>query len=221
MRLTWLGQAGYKIKTNDTTLLIDPYFSDSAATVACHRKQPIDPTVWDIDPDIILITHDHIDHNDKETLVHFINESTERVVLSPVSVRKQLLGYGGKHNLVEASSGIVWTHNDVVIKTVSAKHSDEFAVGFIIEAEGKRIYHTGDTLYCPSMLDDISDIDAVILPINGRGNNMNACDAEKFASDVRARLAIPMHFGMLDDIDPKIFNYKNTYIPEIYREFEL
>lgn len=221
MKLTWLGQAGYKITTNETTLLIDPYFSDSASAVACHRKQPIDKSVWEIEPDLILITHDHIDHNDKETLEFFINEKTERTVLSPKSVRKALLGYKGKHNLVEVSSGIVWTHNDVVIKTVSAKHSDEFAVGFIIEAEGKRIYHTGDTLYCPSMLADISDIDAVILPINGRGNNMNAADAEKFASDVDAKLAIPMHFGMLDELTPDIFNCKNKYIPEIYREFEL
>jgi L-ascorbate metabolism protein UlaG (beta-lactamase superfamily) len=71
------------------------------------------------------------------------------------------------------------------------------------------------------MLDDISDIDAVILPINGRGNNMNAADAEKFASDVDAKLAIPMHFGMLDELTPDIFNCKNKYIPEIYREFEL
>ena len=221
MKLTWLGQAGFKITTEKTTLLIDPYFSDSAASVACHRKQPVDPSVWDIDPDLILITHDHIDHNDKETLEHFINENTERTVLSPKSVRKSLLGYKGKHNLVEVSSGVVWTYRDVTVTTVSAKHSDEFAVGFIIESEGKRIYHTGDTLYCPPMLQGISDIDAVILPINGRGNNMNAEDAQKFASQIGAKLAIPMHFGMLDDIDPNIFKYNKKYVPEIYGEFEL
>ncbi len=221
MRLTWLGQAGYKIETEKTTLLIDPYFSDSAASVACHRKQPVDRSVWEIEPDIILITHDHIDHNDKETLKHFINENTSRTVLSPKSVRKGLAEYKGNHNLVEVSDGVVWTNDDVVIKTVSARHSDEFAVGFIIETEGKNVYHTGDTLYCPSMLKAILNVDAVILPINGRGNNMNAEDARKFAADIDASLAIPMHFGMLDDIDPHIFTYKNTYIPEIYREFEL
>ena len=221
MMLTWLGQAGYKIETKETTLLIDPYFSDSASSVACHRKQPVDSSVWDIDPDIILITHDHIDLNDKETLNRFINENTERTVLSPKSVRKSLLGYKGKHNLVEVSNGVVWTCNDVTVTTVSAKHSDEFAVGFIIECEGKRIYHTGDTLYCPPMLKNIRDIDAVILPINGRGNNMNAADAGKFASEIGAKLAIPMHFGMLDDIDPDIFEYNNKYVPEIYGEFEL
>ena len=50
---------------------------------------------------------------------------------------------------------------------------------------------------------------------------MNAVDAQKFANDIGARLAIPMHFGMLDDIDPSIFEYKNKYVPTIYREFEL
>ena len=221
MKLTWLGQAGFKITINQTVLLIDPYFSDSASNVACHRKQPIDPSVWEINPDLILITHNHIDHNDKETLKYFINENTEKKVFSPKSVRKTLIEYKGNHNLIEVSNGVVWTEGDIVIKTVDAVHSDEFAVGFIIEAEGKRIYLTGDTLYCPSMLKNISEIDVVILPINGRGNNMNALDAEKFATDVGAKLAIPIHFGMLDDIDPKIFKYKNTFIPEIYREIEL
>ena len=221
MKLTWLGQAGYKIITDGTTLLIDPYFSDSAASIACHRRQPVDRSVWDIKPDIILITHDHIDHNDSETLPHFINENTSATVLSPHSVRLKLLEYNGSHNLVEVSEGVVWTHKNTVIKTVSAKHSDPFAVGYIIESEGKCVYITGDTLYCPKLLSDIKNIDVVILPINGRGNNMNSADASKFAESVGANLAIPMHFGMLDNVDPKIFNYKNTFIPEIYREFEL
>ena len=221
MKLTWLGQAGYKIVTDGVTILIDPYFSDSAASVACTRRQPIDSTVWDIIPDLILISHDHIDHNDPETLKHFITESVSRTVLSPVSVRPKLLKYPGKHKLIEVSPGIVWTEGNVTVTTVSARHSDSFAVGFIIESEGKRIYFTGDTLYCPDDLKAIGGIDAVILPINGRGNNMNFTDAAKFARDVEAKLAIPMHFGMLDDIDPAIFKYENTYTPQIYREFEL
>jgi len=64
-------------------------------------------------------------------------------------------------------------------------------------------------------------VDVVFLPVNGKGNNMNAVDAAKFASEIGARLAVPIHFGMLDDVDPKCFVYENVLIPEIYKEMDL
>lgn len=223
MIFTWLGQAGALLRCGETTVLVDPYFSNSAASVACDRKMPVDPSVWSIKPDLILITHDHIDHHDPETLPHFVNEKVSATVLSPHSVRAKLLEYKGKHNLVEVREGVVWTHNDVVITTVSAVHSDPYAVGFIVEYKGKTVYLTGDTLFCPPLLEKIpyKKIDTVVLPINGKGNNMNASDAAKFADLINAEIAIPVHFGMLDDLNPSCFERENTIVPEIYKEIKL
>ena len=50
---------------------------------------------------------------------------------------------------------------------------------------------------------------------------MNAVDASKFATEIGAKLAVPVHFGMLDDVDPKCFVYENVLIPEIYKETSL
>jgi len=64
-------------------------------------------------------------------------------------------------------------------------------------------------------------IDAIFLPINGIGNNMNAMDAARFAETCNADLAVPLHWGMMDDLDPCIFRFEPKYIPEIYQEFEI
>ena len=61
----------------------------------------------------------------------------------------------------------------------------------------------------------------MFLPINGVGNNMNADDAKLFAERINAEIAVPVHFGMFDELDPEIFKFKNSVIPEIYKEIKL
>lgn len=222
MKVTWLGQAGLLFATDQTTILVDPYFSDSAASVAVHRNMPVSPAVWDIKPDLLLCTHEHIDHFDSETIPHFVNADSAVTVLSPYSVWEKIRKAGGKNNFVQISPGVVWTHGDVTVTTVGAVHSDPYAVGFVIECEGKTYYVTGDTLFCPPILTQMTQkIDVVFLPINGKGNNMNAVDAAKFCDCIGAGLAVPIHFGMLDDLDPSVFVWKNTMIPKIYEEMSL
>ncbi len=222
MKVIWLGQAGLLFSTDQTTILIDPYFSDSAASVAVHRKIGVPDFVWDIKPDLMLFTHDHIDHFDPETVPHFIHSKSAITVLSPCSVWENIRRTGGNNNFVRVSPGVVWSHGDVTVITVGAVHSDPYAVGFIIECEGKTYYITGDTLFCPPLYKELNkNIDVVFLPINGKGNNMNAADAAKLCDLIDAKLAVPIHFGMLDDLDPSIFVWKNALKPKIYEEMTL
>ncbi len=222
IKFTWLGQAGVLLDCGGIKLLVDPYFTDSASKIACPRKMPVDPKVWDIKPDLLLITHEHIDHYDPGTVEKYVNENTSVTVLSPFSVRSKLLSYPGKHNLVQVVPGVVWTCGDVTVTTVGAVHSDPYSVGFVVEYKEKSVYLTGDTLFCPPLLDNIdNNIDYVVLPINGKGNNMNALDAAKFADYIGAKCAIPVHFGMLDDMNPEVFKWDNVKIPQIYKEIEL
>ena len=222
MKVTWLGQAGLLFQTPKTSILIDPYFSDSASSIAMHRQMPVAPFVWDIKPDLLLCTHDHIDHYDPETIAHFVNADTSIDVLSPRSVWEKIRKAGGDNHFMLVSPGVVWTHNDVTITTVAAVHSDPYSVGFIVEYNDKKYYVTGDTLYNPLLLQQIQQtLDVVFLPINGRGNNMNATDAAKFCECINTKLAIPIHFGMLDTCDPSIFVWKNVIIPKIYEEMSL
>ena len=222
MKVTWLGQAGLYLQTKQVSILVDPYFTDSASSVACHRKMPVDPMVWSLKPDVLLITHDHIDHYDPETVSHFVHADSNVTVLSPRSVWESIRKAKGENNFVCVSSGVIWTAGDVEIRTVSAVHSDPFAVGFVLKTGEKRYYIAGDTLYSRQLAKEIAEpVDVAFLPINGKGNNMNATDAAKLASELDAKLAIPVHFGMLDDLDATVFAYENKMIPEIYKELEL
>ncbi|MBR0231291.1 MAG: MBL fold metallo-hydrolase [Clostridia bacterium] len=225
MKVTRLGQAGLLFAAGSAKILVDPYFTDSAFAVSgVHRKSEAPDWVWDIKPDIVLITHDHTDHYDPGTFSRFVNEKTAATVLAPRSVWEKARLQGGGNNCVLVSPGVQWTCGGVTVKTVTAFHSDPYAVGFVLEADGKKVYITGDTLYNPAALKDDtapSDADYVFLPINGRGNNMNAGDAARLASACRAKHAVPVHYGLLDDISPQSFVSPVKKVMNDYTEYEI
>ena len=222
MKVMRFGQAGLLLDTGNTKALIDPYFTDSAYEVSgIRRRIPVPPFVWDIKPDAVLFTHDHIDHYDPETARHYVNESTRVTVISPRSVWEKVIHNGGDNNYVLASPGVRWTCGDMAVSTVRAAHSDPFAVGYVFDAEGKRIYVTGDTLFSLDISLPFESVDHIFLPINGRGNNMNAPDAALFARHVNAKTATPVHYGMLDDIDPRVFEFENTFIMNDFTEYNI
>lgn len=223
MKITWLGQAGLLFENNDIKIMIDPYLSDSVEKVNPNnfRRVPVMESVFEIKPDIMIFTHNHLDHYDPETVKHFIGEDTNMTVLSPKSVWDEVRKSGGNNNYVLFNRGTSWTLKDVIFTAVKAEHSDCDAVGIIIDDGAKRYYITGDTLYNEEIFGDITeDIYAVFLPINGVGNNMNMIDAKRFCEKIKPNYAVPMHCGMFDEIDMNKFEYTNKIIPEIYKEVE-
>ncbi len=225
MKVTWLGQAGLLIHSDaGTTVLVDPYFSDCVGAIdhEQHRKMPVEDWLWDIEPDVLVFTHDHIDHYDPETAPHFLKKKKPITVLSPTSCWNKARQFGGKHNYVQFDVLTEWTEQDLHFTAVKAVHSDPYAIGVLIENAEKTLYITGDSLYSRCIFEQLPDkLDAVFLPINGVGNNMNAADASRFAKNCHAGLAVPLHWGMMDDIDPHVFCFEPKKIPEIYREFEI
>ncbi len=225
MKVTWLGQAGLLFESDNVKIMIDPYLSDSCGEVnpSSKRREPVDEKIFDIKPDVIILTHDHLDHTDEKTLTHFLNdESSVLVLASKNSWQHVRTVFGGNNNYVMFNRGTVWTFKDIQFTAVKAEHSDDFAIGVIIDDGNKKYYITGDTLFNKSILEDIPpDIDTVFLPVNGKGNNMNFDDASCFAFLVNARHSVPMHFGMFDSLNPELFKADNRVIPHIFREVEL
>ncbi len=224
MTVTWLGQGSLLFETADAKILVDPYFSNSVEKVnpKNYRRTPINDACFDLSPDMMIFTHDHLDHFDPETASRFLAKNEKSMtVLSPTSVWGKARQYGGIHNYVAFDAGTEWTEYGIRVKAIQAIHSDAFAIGVLIEdlADGKKYYVTGDTLYNPKVFAELdTDIFAVFLPINGVGNNMNATDAARFAAKTGAKYAVPIHFGMFDEIDPHIFDAKNRTIPKAYQE---
>ncbi len=224
MKITFIGQAGLLIEKNDVKIMVDPYLSDSVKEInpANYRRVPVKEELFDIKPDIVIFTHNHLDHFDPETARKFVNENTSATVLSPVSVWNEVRKYGGKNNYIFFNRGTSRSEKGFVITAVRAEHSDPDAIGVVISDGEKKIYITGDTLYNEEIFKDIpEDIYALFLPINGVGNNMNIADAKRFAERVNPRYAVPLHWGMFDNLDPNEFDYEKKIIPKIYEEVAL
>ena len=225
MKITWLGQAGLLFETDGVKIMVDPYLSDSVKAIQPHfwRRVPVDKSFFDIKPDIIVLTHDHLDHTDPDTLCHYLGENTEITVLASGNAWEKVRKlFGGiKNNYVTFNEGTEWTEKGIHFKAVPANHSDSCAIGALITAEDKTYYVTGDTLYDERVLNALPNkIDVVFLPINGVGNNMNMTDAKRFCERIGAQ-AVPVHCGLFDEKDMNDFDYENKVVPEFYKEIDL
>jgi len=227
MKITWLGQAGLLFDNGKIKIMIDPYLSNSVEKVEPQnfRRVPVKEELFNIEPDFMIFTHDHLDHYDPETVPVFLGESRKPMtVLCPFSVWQKARCHGKNHSYVLFNRHTEWTDKGIRFCAVRAVHSDAYAIGVIIEdlAENKVYYVTGDTLYSKAIFSDLPEnIDLVFLPINGVGNNMNATDAVRFFHACGARRAVPYHVGMFDNKSPDIFDGENKIILELYKEREL
>ena len=223
MKITYLGQAGLLFETESMKIIIDPYLSNSVQNLDenKYRRQPINEQFLQIKPDILLFTHNHLDHFDKDTVASYLNKDSHVLVLSPSSVWAEVRKFGGaKNNYVLFNNGTTWTEKEVVFHAVKAEHSDEYAIGIIITAEGKNYYITGDTLYNERVFASLPDeeIELLFLPVNGEGNNMNFVDGARFAKRVNAKKVVPIHLGLLDDKNAEDWEMENKILPTIYKE---
>ena len=224
MKITWLGQAGLLFEKGNFRIMIDPYLSDSVAKVnpANYRRVPVLQSLFDTIPDVMIFTHNHLDHYDPETAERFLNTDKNITVLAPGSVWQEVRKSEKNNNYVLFNRHTRWTQNGIVFTAVMAAHSDNTPIGVIIDDLGKKYYITGDTLYNSEIFSDIpEDIYALFLPVNGTGNNMNMQDAKAFCERINPKYAIPLHCGLFDEIDMNLFEYKNKVIPDIYKEIKL
>ena len=224
MKITWLGQAGLLIESEGVQVMIDPYLSDSVAAVNSknYRRVPVEERFLRMRPDVLICTHNHLDHTDPETLKHYLDRDGGILVLAPEAAWQETRKFGHDHNYVRFNRHTQWTYQHIRFTAVKAEHSDPHPIGVIIEAEGKVLYITGDTLYNTDIFADLPEqIDVVFLPVNGVGNNMNMVDAKRFCEMTGARRAVPMHCGLFDSIDMNEFAFEPKAVPAIYEEIVL
>jgi L-ascorbate 6-phosphate lactonase len=202
----WLSGTGFVIKTPaGTQIYIDPYFSNCVSQIfGIDRALPPPIPVDEAEPDLLIATHWHEDHLDPEGLP-LLAQRTSTQFLCPPSSRSRLLGWRVPGERVTAiSEGQTHEFRDVSITAVAARHLAGIpgwevpdAIGLLIEVEGLRIYHTGDTEYDLQLralaYDKERPIDAMMTVINGTGGNMNAYEAALLAWQIRPKILIPMH----------------------------
>lgn len=213
MKITWIGQGGYLVEHDGQRLVIDPYLSDSVTKeFGLHRLAPPAMAISELKPDVIFITHDHLDHFDPDTLQPLMLQSTASL-LGPQSVinHGRQMGFEEKR-LVLVKAGESTRFGGFIFTPTPAIHSDVFSIGLLLEADGRRLYFSGDTLYDPDLVKRVctltsKPLNAAFVCMNGRLNNMNITEAAEFVVQLKPEIAVPMHYGMFAEntADPNSF----------------
>lgn len=179
--VTWLGHASFRITDGNFLAYIDPYVLPDDAESA----------------DLILVTHDHFDHFDADKIESLKKRDT--VVIGAHSCIDKL-GYGRavrageKINIASIAVDAVEAHNTNKFRSPGQPfHPKGLGIGFVLELNGKRIYHSGDTDHIPEM-SHLKNIDAALLPIGGT-YTMTVTEAAEAALDVKPKNLVPMHFN--------------------------
>ena len=175
-KIHWLGHDSIRID-GDTVVLIDP-FQISATKPA----------------DLILISHDHFDHNSPEDVAK-IQKKDSIIVTDEASAKKltgeiKVVAPGDKVNIKGVEIEIGPAYN-----TDKEFHPrDAGMLSFIITMDGVRYYHAGDTDFIPEMKQ--LNVDIAFLPVSGT-YVMTADEAVEAAKAIKPKVAIPMHYGAI------------------------
>lgn len=217
MEITLLGQAGVHVALeNGLSIMVDPYLTDTLYETEGQRflrLVPRNPEWGNRRPDVLAVTHEHADHMDMPLLRQWLNAGAAiQLLVSPAVYEALSIFRPSGHNMIVARPGVEATLFDAKFTVVPAYHEMPDAVGFLIEAEDKVIYFTGDTLYSARIPESIGErrIDVMLPCINGFGNNMNYADAARLVNILRPKVAVPVHWDMFEAYgeDPRRFAHE-------------
>ena len=220
--LNWLGQAGFVVRTGMTTALIDPFLSPWNGRLYESSLPPARAE----GVDLVLCTHEHVDHLDASSAPAIAAASPGAVFVVPAPIVDMVTEAGiAAERVVGVQPGEDLELAGLRIRPVPAMHGvtmddaygfgEELSggltrfVGFVVETAGVRLYHAGDTIRfegMESMLRGL-EIDVGLLPINGRDpereargivGNLSEREAASLARDVGLDLLIPMHYDLFE-----------------------
>ena len=204
LAIIWLGQAGFAFKTSNNQLIfIDAYLSNMCQTlpddVSSKRLIPAPLEATEIVSGLMVSTHAHADHCDEESIAIIARNAPHVHFGGPVSCMRTLKKLKIPEKRIHPLTvGKIFRFHEVSLHAVYADHghSEPQAVGIVLEADGIRVYHAGDTSYCPEEMAEVISLkpDIIIPCINGTYGNLNGIEAARLARDVGARVAIPCHF---------------------------
>jgi L-ascorbate metabolism protein UlaG (beta-lactamase superfamily) len=216
----WLGQAGFLVRVGGVSALLDPFLAPHEGRRFESMLEPSDAA----DIDVILCSHEHIDHFDAKSVPGLAEANPGALIVVPTPIVSMVTDLGiDAGRVVGAQPGDPIELGAIRIHPVPARHGVEITdaytfgtelsdglvryLGFVVEADGVRIYHAGDTILYEGMADTLRDIgvDVALLPINGRDGyreaqglvgNLTEHEAAILASEMGADVLIPTHYEL-------------------------
>jgi L-ascorbate metabolism protein UlaG (beta-lactamase superfamily) len=199
--LTYIGHATTLLRLSRSSILTDPMLRGWLGPL--RRQGPAPPRELPKIPDVVLISHLHLDHFDLRSLRR-VPRMTPLVVPRGAArwARK-----GGADRIREVGRGETISIGEIEVTAVPAEHdrrrhpwgSEIGAVGYVVRAGGRSVYFAGDTDLFPGM-SELGPLDVALLPVWGWGPSVGSghLDPESAARALtllRPRLAVPIHWG--------------------------
>lgn len=196
--LAFLGQAGFLFQTpTGFRVYLDLYLGNYPA-----RIPPPLITSAEVQADLFLITHTHLDHLDDTLLPDVAKQLTEARFAGPPTVFRRLVELGiAPERIIEMPAGTEHTERDLTIATIPARHQEDTpdAVGYVLQTESGTFYHTGDTEYDPVLFAAKAyRPDVMMVPINGMMGNMSGEQAAQLTVEIAPKVVIPIHYGFFE-----------------------
>ncbi len=226
VKLWWIGQAGFVVKTADAVLVIDPYLSDSLAKKYAEaefkhlRMMPPPIEAKDLkDIDLVLASHRHSDHMDPETLPVLAENSPRCRFIVPRSAAAYAahLGVPSK-STVGLNAGETFVYKEeVAVEAIPSAHEEiktndkgeHLYLGYLLKLDGINLYHSGDCVPYPGLCESLTKrgIQLALLPLNGRDSyrterniigNFTISEAINLCVTAGIPNLIGHHYGLFD-----------------------
>ena len=186
VKITCIKHASLQIQYDGLEIQVDPV-SDAVKPVTDYAQFP--------KANIILVTHEHHDHFDREA-IHCLRTPATTIYTNQAV-------YNMFHNGFSMANGdSIAYRSDITLKAVPAYnytegheqfHPKGRDKGYILTLDGLRIYIAGDTEDIPEMA-DIHDIDIAFLPCN-QPYTMTIDQLVRAAQAVKPKVLFPYHYS--------------------------
>jgi L-ascorbate metabolism protein UlaG (beta-lactamase superfamily) len=204
--ITWIGHASFLIQFTDLNVLVDPNFANWLFLLKRIKRSGF--KLEHLPPiDLILLTHAHFDHFHKPTLRRLPRLN---IGVMPWGVGDLALDLGFER-VIELEWWDSFSQNGWTVTLTPSKHWGARTLrdhhrgygGFILEHQGRRIYHAGDSAYFHGFKQIGRRLppEIALLPIGAyhpesfRRVHMGPDQAIKAFKDLHADYLIPMHYG--------------------------
>jgi N-acyl-phosphatidylethanolamine-hydrolysing phospholipase D len=213
--VTWVGHSTFLVQLDGVNILTDPHWGDRASPVSfAGPRRLIPPGIRfeDLpDIDVVVISHDHYDHLDEDTVRRLAREHRPRFFV-PLGIGAWL-AERGIDDVVELDWWQSAPFAGLRIHCTPAQHSSGRTLAdqnvrlwssWVVLGRERRLYFAGDTGYYAGLAEigRLGPFDLALIPIGGykdfarhHPNHVNPEEAAQLFEDVRGRLLVPMHWG--------------------------
>ena len=157
LQFSWIGHTTFLIKIDDKVILTDPMFSQRAGSFGWLSPKRYSKTITSTDKlpevDVVLITHNHPDHLDKDSIKALVHKT--RHFIAPLAVGELLEEWGVSHRkIIELDWWQTKSIDSLTITAAPAKHTSERGIfdknktlwaSYGIQGRKHNVYLSGDS----------------------------------------------------------------------------